>query len=100
MNSNIGIDNKVLVRDAINATGRALAFSSSVASTIPKIFFWFGQISTHYVEQHDGAQPRPDADCLAGSFEKDRVGKAQLWASTHEVERPGDPGDHRRPAEP
>lgn len=35
----IGKANNVLVRDAINATLRALAISSAVASTIPRIFF-------------------------------------------------------------
>ena len=47
MHISIGIDKKVLVRDAIKATTLALAFCSSVASTIPRIFFWLGQINTH-----------------------------------------------------
>ena len=34
------------MRDAMAATTLALAFSSSEADTIPRIFFWFGQIST------------------------------------------------------
>ena len=47
MKNNIGIDSMVLVREARNATRRALPFSSSVADTIPRIYFWLGQISTH-----------------------------------------------------
>jgi hypothetical protein len=47
MKNSIGIDSMVLVRDARKATRRALFFSSSVAETMPRIFFWFGQISTH-----------------------------------------------------
>ena len=47
MHINIGIDSKKLIREAYNATLRALAFCSSVAGTIPKIFFWLGQISPH-----------------------------------------------------
>ena len=34
-------------RDARNATLRALAFSSSVAGFMPRIFCWFGQMRTH-----------------------------------------------------
>jgi hypothetical protein len=34
-----------LVREARNATRRALFFSSSVAGTMPRIFFWLGQMS-------------------------------------------------------
>jgi hypothetical protein len=46
MKKSIGRDNIVLVREARNAMRRALAFSGSVAGTMPRIFFWFGQIST------------------------------------------------------
>ncbi len=34
------------MREAYRATLRAAAFCSSVAGTIPKIFFWLGQMST------------------------------------------------------
>ena len=47
MKNSIGIDNTVLAREARKAVRRALSFSSSVAWTSPRIFFWFGQISTH-----------------------------------------------------
>jgi hypothetical protein len=47
MKNSIGMDSAVLVREARNATRRALFFSSSVADTRPRIYFWFGQISTH-----------------------------------------------------
>ena len=46
MQASIGIDSTKLVREASMATLRALAFSSSVAATMPRIFFWLGQIST------------------------------------------------------
>ena len=47
MNRSIGMDIRVFERDARKATRRALPFSASDASTIPKIFFWFGQINHH-----------------------------------------------------
>lgn len=47
MHINIGIDSTKLMREAIKATLRALAFSSSVAGTMPNTFFWFGQMNTH-----------------------------------------------------
>src|SRR5260221_553322 len=47
MKKSIGMDNIVLVRDARNATRRALFFSSSVAGVKPRIFFWLGQMRTH-----------------------------------------------------
>ena len=39
MKNSIGIESMVLVREARNATRRALFFSSSVACTMPRIFF-------------------------------------------------------------
>ena len=42
----IGIESMVLVRDARNATRRAFAIWSAVASTSPSTFFWFGQMKT------------------------------------------------------
>jgi hypothetical protein len=39
MHINIGMDSRKFVREAYNATFRAFAFSSSVAGTIPNIFF-------------------------------------------------------------
>ena len=36
----------MFVREAINAINLALAISSAVASFMPKIFCWFGQIRT------------------------------------------------------
>ena len=47
MKNSIGIDSIMLVRDARNATRRALFFSSSVAGFMPRIFCWLGQISAH-----------------------------------------------------
>src|SRR5207247_2209974 len=47
MKNSIGIDSAVFVREARKATRRALFFSSSVAATMPRIFFWLGQMSTH-----------------------------------------------------
>ena len=46
MHSSIGIESMKLMREALPAILRALAFCSSVAGTMPRIFFWFGQIST------------------------------------------------------
>ncbi len=40
----MGIDNAVLVRDAISATILAVPIWSALASTMPRIYFWFGQI--------------------------------------------------------
>ena len=45
MHISIGIESTKLMREASMATLRALAFSSSVAGTMPRIFFWFGQMS-------------------------------------------------------
>src|SRR5579859_698981 len=42
----MGIDSTKFTREAMPAVLRALAFSASVAATIPRIFFWFGQIRT------------------------------------------------------
>jgi hypothetical protein len=47
MKYSIGMENIVLVREARKATRRALFFSSSLAGTMPRIFFWLGQISPH-----------------------------------------------------
>ena len=44
MHINIGMDSTKLAREASIATRRALAFSSSVAGTMPSTRFWFGQI--------------------------------------------------------
>ena len=54
---NIGMDSIVLVLEARKAVLAAFAFSSAVASTIPRTFFWFGQIktqtsSTHFISIH------------------------------------------------
>src|SRR5690606_5626551 len=46
MHISIGIDSRKLVRDAYFATVRAFALAASSAGTMPRIFFWFGQIST------------------------------------------------------
>src|SRR5258707_10035831 len=45
MHISMGIDSKKLIREAYRATLRAAAFCSSVAGTIPRIFFWLGQMS-------------------------------------------------------
>src|SRR5271167_630114 len=47
MHINMGMDSKKLIREAYKAILRDLAFSSSVAGTIPRIFFWLGQINPH-----------------------------------------------------
>ncbi len=47
MQSSMGIDSTKLMREAVAATFLDRAFSSSLAATMPNIFFWFGQISTH-----------------------------------------------------
>ncbi len=44
MHMSMGMDSTKFVRDAYSATLRALAFSSSVAGLMPRIFFWFCQI--------------------------------------------------------
>ena len=46
MHSSNGIESTKLIREVSAATLRALAFSSSVAGTMPRIFFWFGQMNT------------------------------------------------------
>src|SRR5712691_8783563 len=46
MHISMGMDSRKFVREAYRATLRAAAFCSSVAGTIPKIFFWLGQMST------------------------------------------------------
>ena len=38
------MDSTKLMREAIPAALRAAAFSASVAGTMPRIFFWFGQM--------------------------------------------------------
>ena len=45
MHMSMGIDSTKFTREAMPATLRAFAFCSSVAATMPRIFFWFGQIS-------------------------------------------------------
>ena len=47
MHMSMGKDRMKLMRDALPAILRAAAFSSSVAGTSPRIFFWFGQMKTH-----------------------------------------------------
>src|SRR6266404_1189127 len=47
MHMSMGRDRMKLMRDARPAVLRAAAFSSSVAGTSPRIFFWFGQMKTH-----------------------------------------------------
>ena len=69
MHISMGMDRKVLVRDAMAATTLALAFSSSEASTMPR--FSSGSARSPDVEQHDGAQPcaGADNDCAAAQHE-------------------------------
>src|SRR5210317_2362003 len=43
----IGMDISVFEREARKAVFLALATSSALASTMPRTFFWFGQMSTH-----------------------------------------------------
>ena len=45
MKNSMGMDSITLVRDARKAVRRALAFSSSVAGFMPRIFCWLGQMS-------------------------------------------------------
>jgi hypothetical protein len=40
-----GIENMVLIRDVMPARRAAAAFSSDEALTIPRTFFWLGQIT-------------------------------------------------------
>ena len=47
MQRSIGTDKTTLVLEAIAAVNLALAISSALASTIPRTFFWFGQIRIH-----------------------------------------------------
>ncbi len=47
MHISIGIDSTKFTREAMPAALRALAFSSSVAGFMPRIFFWFGQMMPH-----------------------------------------------------
>ena len=44
MDSNIGNDKRVFTLDVSIAVLTALGFSSGEHSTIPRAFFWFGQI--------------------------------------------------------
>src|SRR5277367_3964211 len=46
MHISMGSDKMKLIRDALPAVLRAAAFCSSVAGTMPRIFFWFGQMNT------------------------------------------------------
>src|SRR6267142_971022 len=45
MHMSMGIDSTKFTREAMPAALRARAFCSSVAATMPRIFFWFGQIT-------------------------------------------------------
>jgi hypothetical protein len=69
MKNNIGIDSATLVRDARNATRRAVAFSSSVAGFNPRIFFWLGQIRAHTLKSmivpSHAPTPMPAMPCLS-----------------------------------
>jgi hypothetical protein len=104
----IGMDSIVFVRDARKAVARALAFSSSVAATMPRTFFWFGQISTQTFEQHDRAQPRADADDHEVRIprllqEAERECTDQVTAtgrSPEQIQRSGKPGQTCGHSEP
>ena len=50
MHSSIGIDSTKFVREASIASLRALAFSSSLAGTMPSTRFWLGQMMPHDVD--------------------------------------------------
>ena len=47
MHISMGIDSTKFAREASSATRRALAFSSSVAGTMPRIFFCIRQMTPH-----------------------------------------------------
>ena len=67
-----GIDSSVFVRDARNAVRLPFAISSALASTMPSIFFWFGQINTHTLKSIISAQPGANADCQGVSVARVR----------------------------
>ena len=71
---------------------------------MPRIFFWFGQISDPDVEQHDRAQPRADADDelvvverLGARAERERADEV---SGAQQIPGAGQPGGDRGPAEP
>ncbi len=94
MKNSSGIDSAVLVRDARKATRRALAFSSSVAGFSAEDLLLIRPDQRPHVEQHDGAEPRADADAGHAVAQRERV--AELIA---EQRGAGKPGHDRRPAE-
>ena len=59
MQSSIGIDSKVLSRDAIPAVAAAFAFAASSALTKPSTFFWFGQMMTQTLKAMINASHMP-----------------------------------------
>ena len=77
----IGIDSNVFAREARNATRRAFAICSAVASTMPSTFFWFGQIKTQTLNTMMVPSQAPSTDpegvgiALAQS-ERERVERA------------------------
>jgi len=77
MHMSMGIDSTKFTRRGHARALRARAFCSSVAATIPRIFFWFGQI-TPDVEQHDRAEPRADADHHESRVEREGVDEVSL----------------------
>ena len=73
MHINMGIDRMKLIREAFAAILRAAAFSSSVAGTMPRIFFWLGQMKTHtfnnmMVPNHAPIPIERKPDCSVNAF--------------------------------
>ena len=66
MHISMGMDSSVLVREAISATFFAAAISSALACFMPRIFFWFGQISTQTLNSMmvPSQAPMPITDTL------------------------------------
>lgn len=64
-----GMDMSVFERDAMNAMFLAFATSSAVASTMPKTFFWFGQMSTQTLNNMIVPSQAPIPIVVAYGFE-------------------------------
>src|SRR5881394_3323459 len=92
----IGIDSIVLAREARNATRRAFAICSAVASTSPSTFFWFGQISTQTLNSMIVPSHAPTPINVPPNVPPDPK------PSLHEVEvvEEPDPGDSREDVQP
>jgi len=92
MQSSIGIDSKVLVREKIIAVRAALAFAASSAATIPSAFFWFGQITNQTLKAMISASHMPIPISLADgstvTVELIRAGKSGFSYFTYASDDP------------